>query len=109
MTDLLSSLSAAERTYDGPIPHRDTILAGGADKLALKYAIASLDYHNSLVRDSIEALRRLRGRAGVSDWRGSCLRDMVLHNRERRLLRVEVELLSARVEQESAPMRAAAE
>ena len=97
MTDLLSALSAAERTYDGPIPHRETILAGGADRLALKYARGSLDYHNSLVRDSIEALRRLRGRAGVSDWRGSCLRDMALHNRERRLLRVEVELLSARI------------
>jgi len=57
MTDTLSALSLAERTYDGPIPHRETILAGGAEQQAIKTARGQASYFRDLIRDQTESIR----------------------------------------------------
>jgi len=57
MTDTLSALSLAERAYDGPIPHRGIILAGGAEQQAINTAQGQADYFRDQIRDQIKAIR----------------------------------------------------
>ena len=54
---VLSALSDAERAYDGPIPHRETILAGGVEQQAINTAQGQADYFRDQIRDQIKAIR----------------------------------------------------
>ena len=57
MTNALSALSDAERAYDGPIPHRETILAGGAEQQAINTARGQASLFRDQIRDQIKAIR----------------------------------------------------